>query len=151
MIVDHTEYPPPEFGDPKWYNLRSQPNKKCRAAYIRLPVVAACGEEYPTETKDANTPLESNLIPGLDYLGEYCLMGGYARKGNPPVRCRPPEPEAGRKCALSVAISDSSFWKVPNTPGIVDYVLTNKCASFFKGGSMADHYNGATHHATLLR
>jgi hypothetical protein len=97
--------------------------------------------------------LESNLIKGLDYLGEYCELLGYkgGSNGGPPVRCSPPRQEAGRKSALTIAISDSTWWRVPNMPGVVDYVMCHKCASFFKGGTMADTHNGRTHYSTLLR
>ncbi len=93
---------------------------------------------------------------GRDGVGGYCVSGGLGdvsrrQDSDPLVRCRPPRREAGRKCALSIAVSDSSWWKVPNTPGMVDYVLCNKCASFFQGGTMADQYNGRVHYPTLLR
>ena len=152
MIVDHAEYPPPEFGEPDWTHIRVQPNGTRQAAYIKLPVRAACGKDYPVEVlKDRKTPLPSNLIKGLDYLGEFCHMDGWVKGSNPPVQSRPPKAAAGRKCALSFAFSDSSFWRVKNTPGLVDRVLCNKCASFLKGGSMADNYNATGHNATLLR
>ena len=153
LVLDHNEHLTPEFGEPGWYNLRSQPNKSRRGAFIKLPKVAACGEQYPVDTGGQHAPLESNLIVGLDYLGEHCRLLGYENPGNggPPVLCSPPRREAGRRSALTIAISDSTWWRVPNTSGVVDYVMCHKCATFFKGGTMADYHNGRTHHSTLLR